>query len=742
MDEKEYQWRPTQEKPSLSKEEKRALLDSLRFDQIDTRHDTIKNAHVGACEWLLEKSEYLDWLDPSMLGEHHGFLWIKGKPGAGKSTLMKFVLGDARRKKGKMKHKTIISFFFNARGDDLEKSTIGMYRSLLLQLLQQLPELQAVFDSLRVASWNSASQQWSVESLKALFEQAVLSLGKTSLVCFIDALDECPEPQIRDMISFFERVGGLTTSASITFQVCFSSRHYPHITISKGLTLVLEGQEGHTQDIVSYLDSELKIGHTKLAEQIRVDLREKASGVFMWVVLVVGILQREYDHGRKHELRQRLRDIPGDLHKLFRDILARDHHNRGELLLCIQWVLFARQPLKPEQLYFAVLSGAKPTAMSDWKPDEIEEGDIKKFILSSSKGLAEVTRSENPTVQFIHESVKDFLLKENGLKDIWPDLGTNFQGESHERLKQCCLNYTSISIANLSIDNPRPKPKEWILQAVEACQSRDKAFPFIEYAVRNVLYHADAAEGGGVSQTSFFQTFQLADWIKHDNLYEMNSVRRHTPKASLLYISAEHNLASLIRSHTSNISCFQVEGERYGPPIFAALATGSREAVQALLKTQAGSQPLTSPLHGLCDRYYQDGNKRADIWRNFEFSPQRSLLSYLAERGDEIILAFVLASDKYNADIEAADKRDGRTPLLLAAENGHEAVVRLLLDSGASIEVKDNGRTPLLLAAKNGREAVVRLLLDRGDAIEVKDNNGRTPLLWAATRGHEAVVRL
>lgn len=49
-----------------------------------------------------------------------------------------------------------------------------------------------------------------------------------------------------------------------------------------------------------------------------------------------------------HKLGQRLRDIPGDLHGLLCDILSHDDHDRDELLLCIQWVLFARQPLKLE----------------------------------------------------------------------------------------------------------------------------------------------------------------------------------------------------------------------------------------------------------------------------------------------------------------------------------------------------------------------------------------------------------
>ena len=70
-------------------DERRSFLDSLRFDQIDARHTTIKAAHTKTCRWLLSKSEYQDWLDANKLSEHHGFLWIKGKPATGKSTIIR-----------------------------------------------------------------------------------------------------------------------------------------------------------------------------------------------------------------------------------------------------------------------------------------------------------------------------------------------------------------------------------------------------------------------------------------------------------------------------------------------------------------------------------------------------------------------------------------------------------------------------------------------------------------------------
>jgi Ankyrin repeats (3 copies) len=86
---------------------------------------------------------------------------------------------------------------------------------------------------------------------------------------------------------------------------------------------------------------------------------------------------------------------------------------------------------------------------------------------------------------------------------------------------------------------------------------------------------------------------------------------------------------------------------------------------------------------------------------------------------------------------------DGMTALSWAAERGHEAVVRLLLEKGADVEAKaDYGRTTLSWAAERGHEAVVRLLLEKGADVEAKTQYGETALRKAVERGHEAVVRL
>jgi ankyrin repeat protein len=96
------------------------------------------------------------------------------------------------------------------------------------------------------------------------------------------------------------------------------------------------------------------------------------------------------------------------------------------------------------------------------------------------------------------------------------------------------------------------------------------------------------------------------------------------------------------------------------------------------------------------------------------------------------------------AELETKDTEYGQTPLLWAAEKGHEAVVKLLLDKGAELETKDTeyGQTPLSWAAWNGHEAVVRLLLDNGADISIENRSGWTSLQLAALTSHCVVEQL
>ena len=109
----------------------------------------------------------------------------------------------------------------------------------------------------------------------------------------------------------------------------------------------------------------------------------------------------------------------------------------------------------------------------------------------------------------------------------------------------------------------------------------------------------------------------------------------------------------------------------------------------------------------------------------------------------EIVVAIF---EMKGSDVNAADFL-GDTALILAAERGHEEVVKMLLereDVDPDQAGGEYGQTPFLWAAMNGHSGVVKMLLERGDVNpdHVGTQYGRTALSFAAENGHSGVVKM
>jgi ankyrin repeat protein len=91
--------------------------------------------------------------------------------------------------------------------------------------------------------------------------------------------------------------------------------------------------------------------------------------------------------------------------------------------------------------------------------------------------------------------------------------------------------------------------------------------------------------------------------------------------------------------------------------------------------------------------------------------------------------------------LPSADSRDRHLALALSAQFGHVEIVRLMLDSGENPDRYNppgahSHSTPLHQAAYAGHEAVVRLLVERGARLDVKDVIWHgTPAGWAQHAG-------
>src|SRR5271155_1763148 len=125
--------------------EHKDCLKSLAFPEMRLRENEIKDEASATCAWLLRHSSYSTWL-----GQHQGVLWIKGNPGAGKSTLLKYALRELNRELKQQpspKKLVVASFFFHGRGAPIQKTPLGLFRSLLHQILSQIPDWLSEFRS-------------------------------------------------------------------------------------------------------------------------------------------------------------------------------------------------------------------------------------------------------------------------------------------------------------------------------------------------------------------------------------------------------------------------------------------------------------------------------------------------------------------------------------------------------------------------------------------------------------------
>jgi ankyrin repeat protein len=198
----------------------------------------------------------------------------------------------------------------------------------------------------------------------------------------------------------------------------------------------------------------------------------------------------------------------------------------------------------------------------------------------------------------------------------------------------------------------------------------------------------------------------------------------------------------------------------------AALPNGIIPFLESQAKVEAASQAMNARRRGYWDvSYSQDipGNRTglhlaayfglAEIAKvllqRFDMHDSvdtygRTPLSLAAENGHEAVVIALLSSSKIDAN--SRDTFWGQTPLSFAAHGGHDTVVRLLLDSeGVDVNCRDLcwDQTPILSATRKGHSAVVKLLItsESVDA-EAKDKDGQTALWIAAFHGHADVARV
>ncbi|KAJ9427265.1 hypothetical protein QL093DRAFT_2573607 [Fusarium oxysporum] len=331
------------------------ILESLSYKSMHDRESQVTEAHGKTLDWIFDNSpihqslrqnfrdSFVSWLSSTELGPIY---WITGKPGSGKSTLVRYLsqhpvaLYHLRRWGGKKRVNTA-GFFFWTSGSRQQRSQTGLLRYLLHQLLSSDPELiEKAFPDL----WSRLRQmttkervnfalEWTVQDLQAAFHSLLdAALHSVNICLFIDGLDEFDGDHAQ-IINFFKDLTSRYDGKSL--KLCLSSR--PWDVFEKAFETSVPNtklQDLSYDDMYRYATDTLKANDQirRLMKQNPESTRllvttvvEQANGVFLWVRLAVERMLVTFQKNSKFEvLETTLKELPTDLDDLFEKLLFKD----------------------------------------------------------------------------------------------------------------------------------------------------------------------------------------------------------------------------------------------------------------------------------------------------------------------------------------------------------------------------------------------------------------------------------
>jgi hypothetical protein len=336
-------------------------LKSLVFETLESRQIQIRSASDNTCRWLYDLPTFQNWYDRKP-GFENSMLWIKGKPGCGKSVLVKSLMETINRDRvlvgsGLVSEvlgsaDAVGSFFFHARRRrTYEYDAKGLYRTLVYQLFKQDPFLrERVLAAYELKT--RTGEEWQDHELENLFVETYLgdevNLPLKRVFIFVDAVDECLPRSWYSVVRCLSKLAQKTE-----FNVCLSSRYYPNIPAPNIIEVIVE--DHNRPDILHYVQSELSLACPYRDMMVQA-ISNKASGLFQWVSIVLPLLNEAIDNGEPSPVVSKiLEDVPGELGNLYNTLLKTlSNEQQEKALLIAQWILFAGRPLTLADLHYAL----------------------------------------------------------------------------------------------------------------------------------------------------------------------------------------------------------------------------------------------------------------------------------------------------------------------------------------------------------------------------------------------------
>lgn len=412
------------------------IIKSLTFESLPFRCEAITEAHRQTFKWALDAkrhgSETGDLPTQSCALEHwlrdgEDVFWVSGKPGSGKSTLMKFISTETETLKllSQWAHPqtaVIVSHYFWHGGTPMQRSLHGLLQTLLYEIIRKCPRIIRVICPDQWALVDLDSLSWTMSALKKSFEIFVNCRVDIDMkFCFfIDGLDE-HDGDHRELCKI---LNGLAKSPLV--KVCLSSRPWPAFDEAFGHgTKKLHVHEYTKEDIRKYAASRLfehprwslVITNPMDGQWLLDQITDRAWGVFLWATLVTKLLSEGLtNRDRFSDMRRRLDSFPSELEPFFMKILTSvEPFYRSKTATTLLMALAADDPLhylfyefhdqECDDRAYALQMPYQPLTRAGLK--DIKESTTSR-LESRTRGLLELP-ARNTSVTFLHRTVMDFL---------------------------------------------------------------------------------------------------------------------------------------------------------------------------------------------------------------------------------------------------------------------------------------------------------------------------------------------
>ncbi|OKL64272.1 hypothetical protein UA08_00936 [Talaromyces atroroseus] len=747
------------------------VLESLSHRVAGARRAEILEEYQSTLQWLFDPNEvaFADWLDQG--GKYPDrIFWVQGKPGSGKSTLMKMALEDERTvellRKGSLRDNSESStksmesrnssssnssngmhritgvapvwvkagFFFHSRGIDMQKSLIGMMQDLLFQVLEKFNSLVDLIYPIYVEltlKQQTKRPSWTLTTLTQAWTAIIKQekIPNLRLILFLDALDEHESSRNVNnerLVALIKELSEIKNENTIVL-FCLASRPWTafkkHFEGYPGFTM----QDHTKKDIELYtrgrilpnLNKESALSTTwgSLIDRIV----DRASGVFIWVRLVVDEMVKAIKDGTPFaDLEEKLQRTPDELGELYTYTLKRiEAPYHLEAYIMIQLVIYARRPLILETLYNCVYF-LKHGSHSDYQASTEE---MRLFLNSRSGGLLETV--------FRNSLGKNDNSNHDSLEPAQ-------RSGSRQRAKTEYVQPIHQTVNDFVIENTSEWPVELVQDAMPRltgflyllkCAIEGSRHPSMSDLESDFLYYARKAE----LDPSHLSPSEVSTCIQSSlhHLLLLNESRRrlqHWSESRKVFKAFPILHESLLNE---NITLSTITTDIASLILLAATTAAGIRSFPALFKDESGfihehlkeAHERYSKL-GFCDSLYPIGS--------FLYHLSASAAICLPDNGNVEPLEALKAAQEAISQIGNDKALDAKSTICVSFPNGStEIIVRLLDVTPLGALLLARGCTS---ASDEDRVKAARYLLEAG-----ADPNSELLLAWPSNPSEYAL---